>query len=1431
MIFMLAPAAWAADGENTIISDTTWESATTLDHDLTISADAILTVKGSITVQGSVTVSGGGTIKRGEDFADCMIVVPEGSTLTLENITVDGGAVWSGESDATLNRGTVNNNGCTATSALIEVKHGALTLNSGAVIQNNERTVGTEIEDWLGWTRPVAQTVRYYAVGGGISVINGSLTVNDGAAVKNNAIKVTDKANDATSDALGGGIGLYDCASLIINGGEISGNQAQTSGSARAMGGGIGMVAHPNSPCDPCKVQFNGGRLENNLSVTSGGGAYFTSDSEDETGTDALDVSFSGGTVSQNKTTGGGGGAVVWGAKATLSDISFTDNEATDGNGGGIQLSTRTIVSITGGTYSNNKSKNGGGISWGGTRFEFQDGTVSNNKATAYGGGIHLYGNTAEMSAVISGGLISKNEAVRGAGVWADDLTLSGSTISGNSATDSGGGAYVNHIFKLSGTGWITENRAATGGGVYVASQNDSTFEITGGTISKNTATGSTGGGGIYYTKPKSDTAAVAYMENGTITENTAQTGAGGGLYLRGNFDLRGGSISKNSAPMYAGGGINVYSGAEMTMTGGTISENTANEAAGIRVAGTVTMNGGEISKNSAKPIYVESSSRPLNNNNNGGGVSVAKDGIFIMNAGQISNNTAKYGAGISAYKSKQFEIHGGKIVGNHTEDMTYLEGETEKTVEGTYGAGINLGGNITLLITGGSITENVAKQYGGGINVPVGNKLQISGTPVITENTANNKADNVYLRSSTQGISLIEMAGELKNGAVIGVKTEKTPDNSTNKSIQITSTETNTEYYKDAAQYFIPDAANVVAQVNESGNYVELAYTTDTYHKVTLDLSHASVSIGSPTTMVKNGESCTIAIKADEGYTLPEVTQDDVTYARDNDKTTATVTVTPTEDTNITITAVANSYKVEFNGNGNTSGTMAAQAMTFDTAVNLTANTFVRTDYNFAGWSTTKNGSCEYPDKASVKNLTAENGGTVTLYAIWTEKQVIPAFSSSAIQKYKYDGSVKAYTLNSGINGFTIAYKQGETDVTEPKDVGTYDVIISRTEDGTYAAFSQTITGGLVITAADYPVTIKADKTSMTGSGTVKLTVSNSVAGINVTGITCSDSSIVVAKNADSTYSATLPNETKTYTFTAVVEGVSANYGNGPATCTVSVTRRSSGGGSSGGGSSSSGSSYTVSVPSTKNGDVTVTPKNASKGDRVTITVKPDAGYVLETLTVTDKNGDTLKLTDRGNGKYTFTMPAGRVEVKATFMDDNTMLNFFVDVKSGDYYYDAVLWAAKNGITSGTDAVHFSPEQPCTRAQIVTFLWRAAGSPEPKGAASGMSDVVSGSYYEKAVAWAIENGITTGTTASTFSPDATCTRAQAVTFLARALNGKAPDKAEFSDVPADSYFAEAVAWALSNGVTTGIGGGLFAPDNDCTRAQIVTFLWRAYNK
>ena len=277
--------------------------------------------------------------------------------------------------------------------------------------------------------------------------------------------------------------------------------------------------------------------------------------------------------------------------------------------------------------------------------------------------------------------------------------------------------------------------------------------------------------------------------------------------------------------------------------------------------------------------------------------------------------------------------------------------------------------------------------------------------------------------------------------------------------------------------------------------------------------------------------------------------------------------------------------------------------------------------------------------------------------------------------------------------------------------------------------------------------------------------------------------------------------------------------------TITAKWTKNSSGGGVS---------TYAINVESTKNGTVTMTPKTASKGTTVTLTVVPDKGYTLETLTVTDKNGNEIELTNKGDGKYTFKMPGSKVTVTATFMEDNSMLNFFVDVPADAYYYDAVLWAAENDITGGVDDTHFAPNAPCTRAQIVTFLWRAAGCPEPESLTS-LSDVPADAYYAKAVAWALENGITTGTgDGTTFSPNATCTRAQIMTFIYRSeqargggMQGAWMFLNPFDDVNLESYYGEAVMWAVANGVTDGTTATTFSPNANCTRAQIVTFLFR----
>ena len=472
----------------------------------------------------------------------------------------------------------------------------------------------------------------------------------------------------------------------------------------------------------------------------------------------------------------------------------------------------------------------------------------------------------------------------------------------------------------------------------------------------------------------------------------------------------------------------------------------------------------------------------------------------------------------------------------------------------------------------------------------------------------------------------------------------------------------------------------------------------------------------------------------------------------------------------------------------------------------------FTRAGYTLTGWKV-ENSEGSYEPGATVNP--SEN---MTLVAQWTLDK--PTISGTATAVY---GDKVTLTASTAATGASYQWYKDSKEIpnatndslelSNVADSGDYTVKITV---GTDTATSEQTT--VTITKATPAISISADPDAMSGSGTVKLTVDGVPTEGSVT-VTC-DNDITVTKNKDGTFSATLPNQTKTYTFTARYAG-DDNHAEASNTCRVSVTRHTSS-------SSSSNPTYSVTTPSkSENGGVAVSSKNARKGDTVTVTVTPDAGYQLDKLTVTDKNGNVLKLTDKGDGKYSFTMPDGKVEVKAVFAKE-VETSPFGDVSTDAYYYKAVQWAQEKGITDGISSDLFGPKQPCTRGQIVTFLWRAAGSPEPKGTAAGMTDVVPGSYYAKAVAWAVENGITTGTAEGTFSPDATCTRAQAVTFLARAQNAKATGKTAFSDVPADSYFADAVAWAQANGVTTGTSETTFSPDDDCTRAQIVTFLYRA---
>ena len=463
-------------------------------------------------------------------------------------------------------------------------------------------------------------------------------------------------------------------------------------------------------------------------------------------------------------------------------------------------------------------------------------------------------------------------------------------------------------------------------------------------------------------------------------------------------------------------------------------------------------------------------------------------------------------------------------------------------------------------------------------------------------------------------------------------------------------------------------------------------------------------------------------------------------------------------------------------------------------------------------------NGNYEIPtfEGSLMLKIDGKQGMNVTSVFLLVSRDVTPPVLTLSYPVFFADQETGAYTVTGTADaGSEILY--GGTEKIYASSKGRFTVSGTLDTNSGILSLSAKDSAGnesaqqlaLITRQTRYAVTVNGSYADASGegkyaAGSIVTVRAGSRSGYTFNGWT-SDSSVVFddASAAETTF--TMPDGSVT---------VTANW--------------SRDGGSSSSGRDDSDPSYAVGIPDkTENGSVSVSPKNASQGDRVTVTVKPDAGYELDSLKVLDKDGKELELTDKGDGRFTFIMPAGKVEVKATFTEE-VKISPFRDVPTDAYYYEAVKWAQKKGITGGIGNDLFGPYQPCTRAQIVTFLWRAAGSPVVNYAMD-LADVSGDAYYAEAVRWALSQGITTGTADGRFAPDATCTRAQGMTFLFRASKASADGAPAFSDVAADAYYAEAVKWATDNGITNGTTSSTFSPGSGCTRAQIVTFLWRLY--
>ena len=737
-----------------------------------------------------------------------------------------------------------------------------------------------------------------------------------------------------------------------------------------------------------------------------------------------------------------------------------------------------------------------------------------------------------------------------------------------------------------------------------------------------------------------------------------------------------------------------------------------------------------------------------------------------------------------------------------------------------------------------------------------------------LTANTGYQFADGVNPTvagsNSVTDVTVKDSGSKLEFKATFPKTNDKDPATITNPPTA------NTLTYTGSEQELVTAGSGVTGgtlkyRLGESGTWstaipkAEDAKNYTVYYKVVGDSSHSDSVMKSVTVTIvkKNIGDSSVTVDAIAGVTydggnelkpLPVVKDGTATLTKGTDYTVSytnntnagTATVTITGKGNYTNTKTAN-FTINPKNVAANKGTQNQNVVlnvgdftkpVIDSAItgSLTysydgANTYEAVKTKLAALSVGATGDIDYTFTAN-GNYT----GTITGKIHFTIVD-LPAATVTTAPVAKtglvYSGTEQVLITAGTANGGTMQYSLNGTDwstaIPKAKDAKNYTVYYKVVGDSSH---SDSVVKSVTVTIGKKPATVAPKSYTITKGSAIPIFELAYTGLVSGESLTPSTSPIFTCFEADGTTPVSTSTAAGSYTITwtnmaGTTFTVNTNYAvTTTATANLTINNPSS----SGGGSYTP--SYSITVDKTENGTITVSPKSASKGDTVTITVKPDKGYELEMLKALDKDGDALKLTEK-NGKYTFKMPSGKVTVKGSFVEE-APVQIFKDVPVDAYYYEAVKWAAEKGITGGVGNGLFAPNQPCTRAQIVTFLWRAAGSPAPKHMSS-FTDVSADAFYAKAVAWAVENGITGGTGDGKFSPDATCTRAQSVTFLYRAAGSpKVSGSAEFGDVATNAYYADAVAWAAKNGITGGIGGGLFGSGNDCTRAQIVTFLYRS---
>ena len=1418
---------------------------------------ANITIDHPIQIKGTVTIClNGHTIESKAKDQPVFEVVSSG-TLTLTDCgsagkvtsAYNGGGVEVNGGTFNLYGGEITGNTAAKGGGVYVYNSGEFNMYGGAKITDNKaagHTSGTGNGGGVyvsGGTFNMRggsitnNTTEVYAKGegdsGGVYVVNGTFTMSGGT--------ISGNRTDSTKGT-NGGVGVYNDATFIMNGGTISGNKA------KSQGGGVGVYSRGTFTMNGGTI---GGTNDGDANTAAKGGGVYVSNGGKFT--------MSGGEISRNTTTtGDGGGVYMDGITFTVSGAAvIKDNKKGTANNNVYLPGSKPIIiggaladgASIGVTTKNEPAADGAVIATGNNLTDkdaakfFSDKSGYAVSAKSDGTGLVLVkahthflcgrdgcngnGHTCQAVTFTAWTDSKKLPETKGEYYLDTDVTLSSSwkpvdgtvlCLNGHSITadDNITAIYVNNAFTLcdckggkDAYGQITHAVGKTGGGVYMTGGQ---FTMYGGEISRNTATTGNGGG--------------VYVGGGTFTMNYSAS-------------VKDNTASGNTADQGNGGGVYVYSGTFTMNDTASVSSNKAtnNET-------TNTTYGGGVYVKSTNSTFTMNDKASITGNTatNGGGVYVNTGSQFNMNGNaSIKSNI---GNGVCVSNNATFTVSDAPTVTGNTMNKdasnVYLEGGAYITIGGALNGGKGSIG-VTKTVDGGVIAKNVSADYSGCFFsdktqyvVKYDNKQLVlkkaETQPSAGEHkhylcggkTACNKVGGHSCEATTFATKLWMDNGVLKKG--------------------------NDVWTKGTVNRADGGAVSHEGYVLTTGNY---------YLEKDLTLNGAAILIDGDVKLCLNGHT--------------------IDRANGNAALDNVIWVLGKNNAHLTLTDCVGGGTIKGGGNGgvdifgfctldmfggtitgNTnSGVNVGQFGKFNMyGGKITGNSagygggvYTYGKFTMSGGSITKNTATEKGGGVLVGGGTFTVSGNVNItdntvnnernnvYLSKANKTVIGVAGALSgkigVTPEKWPDGNDQVAIASGVSAATggTHYDMKSTDMNcFQSDNGEYQ--ISLANNMALLAKKGTVTPGNIPVSG---VALNKTSTSISVGNSEKLIATVEPSNATDKRVTWASSNENVATvDANGTVTAV---KAGTAAITATAADGSGKY----ATCTVTVTGGttpsqpgggssgggggSSSGGSSGGGGSSSPSNHPVKAEVSKDpdGSVSLSKTSAAKGDKVTITVKPERHYAVDKVIVRDSKGKQLAVKDNGDGTFTFEMPADKVTVEPSF----SWVNPFADVADSAYYVDAVEWMLKREVTQGTTETTFSPDLNCTRAQIVTFLWRVAGSPAPKGTVS-FADVSADSYYAKAVAWAVENGITDGIGGGLFSPDATCTRAQSAVFLYRVAGSPAVNgSAGFSDVAADAYYAQAVAWAKEHGITDGIGGGLFGSANDCTRAQIAAFLYR----